>query len=183
MKKYEILILAFTLAAINTVIFSSCNKAKTTTEEETMECNPIDPTESILFSHNVGNNIKENNIEIIRIVLHRKAYNCDKKLGICEIYIFGQQIYKLDQDSLLPSRDIIYELSNGEETGNLTLLIATDVHNIDPVELDLYVDEDIYGYNDDSSKKIIVPQGVYHYNPNMGEHGGYMVNYSYSSSI
>ena len=173
-------------AVVVAVAFFACNKENEPTTQQTTELiqneiDMVDPTENILFLNRINDHHKGliPGVDILIIKLHRKSMNYDKKLGICEIWFMGSQLYTNMNDSILPSREIYYELEHNEKSDKLLLLLASDVSGIAPSELKLFVDEDIYGYDESMTKCVSVPQGVYLYDPNLGEYGGYSVNYSF----
>lgn len=188
MKKRNYIVAALMLVvAVAAAVLVGCKKEKSTDNGQNLNennqiGNSIGDTDDILFFNHLENVNKYNpgGIDIIRIDLRRKSTNCQEGIGICNIYIFGEQIYKSEQDSLMPSREILYEINTNQKSDNLVLLIANDVSSFNPEELDLFVDEDIYGYDDNTTKRVIVPQGIYQYDPNLGKYGGYTVGYSFS---
>ncbi len=171
------------IVAAGIVILQSCKKE----QNKSLNCQTVqneieysDPTQNILFYNNINSNTNKESFfaKILKMRLYRKSRHCMSGFGICEIYIFGQQVYKGILDTLQPSREIYYELSSQNPTDTIFLLLATDVSNVDRRDLDLYVDEDIYGYDDNFTIQVMVPQGVYHYDQARGEYGGYAVNYT-----
>lgn len=181
MNKIKYIISAFIVVAVSALIIVGCRK-ETTIDQNlnniTDSDGYVDPTDDILFYNNVGNSTAKD-VSIFKISLFRKSRNCNGGFGICRLEILWMVVYKTETDSLPPSREIIYEIDTNQKFGNLTLLLATDVSDFKPDELDLYVDEDIYGHNDDFSEEVFVPQGVYRYNPKLGEYGGYVVEYTF----
>ncbi|MGN0088063.1 MAG: hypothetical protein ACI35Y_03415 [Candidatus Limimorpha sp.] len=170
------------IAAAGVMTIQSCKKESSILfchEQTGNEADTTDITHNILFYNNINNIVKDNYFaKVLRMKLFRKSKNCESGLGICEIYIFEQQVYKGKSDIFAPSREIYYEIGNDSQCDTLILLLASDVSNIESPELDLYVDEDIYGFDDNFTTQVTFPQGVYHYNNSLGEYGGYAVNYT-----
>ena len=170
------------IAAAGVMTIQSCKKESSILfchEQTRNEADTTDITHNILFYSNINNIGKDNYFaKVLRMKLFRKSKNCESGLGICEIYIFEQQVYKGKSDIFAPSREIYYEIGNDSQCDTLILLLASDVSNIESPELDLYVDEDIYVFDDNFTTQVTVPQGVYHYNNSLGEYGGYAVNYT-----
>ena len=198
MKNLKYIMATLMVALIVAVVCVSCKKEKeqSTISSENQPQNEIinndDITADLLFFQNLD--ICKEPVpggflaKIIHIDLRRKSTHCQEGLGICNVYIFGQQIYKSDSDfgSLEPSREIDYAIlidttaKSVDRHMELTLLLSSDVSGYKTEELQLYVDEDIYGYDNDSDDMIVVPEGVYQYDSSLGKFGGYTVNYVYS---
>lgn len=183
MNRFRNIIAPIAVAAILAAVIIGCTKKDEiqTPKRVPTEVNADDVTENLVFFNQINGNLKEQNsgVDILVIKLHRKSMGCDKKLGICEIWFLGTQLYKSTIDTLLPSREIYYTLEHDEKSDKLLLLLATDVSGIDSSELKLFVDEDICCYDETMTKSVTVPQGIYHYDQNLGEFGGYSVNYSF----
>lgn len=186
-KKSRIVAVVATLliAAARLITIQSCKKEQnkllnTQTVQNEIECQ--DQTQNILFYNSINNITNKESFfaKILKMRLYRKSRQCKGGFGICEIYILGQQVYKGMLDSLQPSREIYYEISSQNQADTLILLLASDVSNIDYRDLDLYVDEDIYGFDENFTTQVMVPQGVYHYDQTRGEYGGYAVNYTFN---
>lgn len=181
--KFLVAVATVFIAAAGIVILQSCKKE----QNKSLNCHTVqneiehtDSTQNILFYNSINSSTDKESFfaKILKMRLYRKSRHCKDGFGICEIYIFGQQVYKGIPDTLQPSREIYYEISSQNPADTIFLLLATDVSNIDYRDLDLYVDEDIYGYGDDFTTQVMVPHGVYHYDQARGEYGGYAVNYT-----
>lgn len=140
----------------------------------------FDPTDGLLFLNDISRYKSSNSlIKLIQIDLWRRSKNCDK-LGICEVIILGDTVYQSKYYEG-PSRQILValECQNQKTNAILNILLSGPIpEGITSDDLRFYVDEDIYGYDEESGDYVVFPQGIYEFNPNLGEYGGYSVLYS-----
>jgi len=147
-----------------------------------------DPT-SILTFHDISSNQydieKSSTIPIIKILLWRRGCPegpCLCGLGVCEVWLPENQIWKssvilkdLKEDSE-PSREVIVPLDSYQSgVGFLSLFLAKDVSEFDVEDLILYVDENISDSFEGDT--IILLEGEYPFDPEMGDFGGYKIEY------
>ncbi len=168
------------------IAFAGCNEDENNPVSVSQNNYPIenvdeiDPTDVLLFTNNKPEykNSKAP-IKLIQIDLWRRHHDCER-LGICEIMILGDTIYQSKYFDN-PLRQIVMAIDgqNQETSSILNLLLAEPIpEGITSDELRFYVDEDIYGYEENSDDYVVFPQGIYDFNPNLGEYGGYSVFYS-----
>lgn len=143
-----------------------------------------DPT-SILTFHDISSNQydieKSSIIPIILIKLWRRGCPdgpCLCGLGACQVWLLGNQIWKssvLKEDSE-PSREVMVPLDSYQSgVGFLSLFLAKDVSEFDEDDLILYVDENISDSFEGDT--IILLEGEYPFDPEMGDFGGYKIKY------
>jgi hypothetical protein len=146
-----------------------------------------DPTSILNFYDITSNHYNKEKalIPIIKIRLWRRSCPigyCLCGLGVCEVWFLGHQIYKSSlilkdfKEDSKPSREVIVPLDTYESgVGYLRLFLADDVSEFDEEDLMLYVDEDIYDSFEGDT--IILLEGEYPFDPELGEFGGYKIKY------
>lgn len=181
------------ITTVSSLIFAlySCSKDELSTNDENNVENPIktneskndndDATSHLLFC-NDQNVLGKGSIKIIEIKLWRKKNDCLSGLGICSVSILGYQVWKStnDYDLSYASRTILCSVEDKTVCNKtMNLVLATPTNGLSNSDLQFYVDEDIYGYDEESNDYIMIKKGVYQYNPNIGQFGGYVVNFDF----
>ncbi len=150
---------------ILTVIFSGLLLISCEKEIEKEEVN----TDYLLFKSDVSK------VGIaINLRLWRKSTNCFSRLGIC--FIERKVIEPGTKLTNINSRDNVIITVNETDT-NITLLLSTEVSGLSNEDLLFDVEEELILELDDKSFKI--PKGIYQYNENLGEFGGYNIAVSF----
>lgn len=186
----------FAIAIVTVACIEACSKNQRTMEimqtngqEDDSDFN-CQQTDNILFYNNYE--VSKEGIpggfiyKIIYMPLWRRHCECTCGLGICHLYVFKHKFFKSNRDQC-PSRYIEYAIAidttaKGVHSSNFTLLLASDVSSLSLEDLYLYVDEDLYGFEEESDDMIFVPSGIYEYDGTLGEYGGYVIPYSYTFS-
>ncbi len=179
-------------AIVSGLIFAlySCSKDELSNNDENNVENPVktnngkindDATSHLLF-YNDQNVLGKGSVKIIEIDLWRRKYDCLHGLGICSVSILGHQVWKStsDYDLSFASRTILCSVEDKTVFNKtMNLVLATPTNGLSTIDLQFYVDEDIYGYDEETNDYIIIKKGVYQYNPNIGLFGGYVVDFDF----
>lgn len=146
----------------------SCSKDELSTNDENNVENPVktnenkndndDATSHLLFC-NDQNVLGKGSIKIIEIKLWRKKNDCLSGLGICSVSILGYQVWKStsDYDLSYASQTILFSVEDKTVYNKtMNLVLATPTNGLSNSDLQFYVDEDIYGYDEKSNDYIMI---------------------------
>ncbi len=113
-------------------------------------------------------------IIIIRVKLWRKNQNCLHKIGVCKIEILPDDKSGHIFDE---GREIDIPFLTEFEGGNIFIYFSQDVSSYSQNDLELSIDGDVYvdDENDISQDSFKAPDGIYDFDPNLGDYGGYTI--------
>jgi hypothetical protein len=196
MKLNQKLILTIALGSVGILYLLSCSKSKNdlkvedkasttqlsqiTTSSSYSEEEITNLANSIMLTSNpdltaFNWNSVEINSETPFIRLWQRRLNCNR-LGICEFFpkpIKRPSIEDTEMGRILP---VSLSLDNNNKLNNLIFYVRNDLSNYPDESKQFIVDDSLFLNLDTLGfEKIIIPSGIYNYNPNIGIKGGYEV--------
>jgi len=149
----------FILLIISGFFIFSCNKEKVSNLDE------LKSTDALMFKNSMDKTEGD-----IAWRLWRKSRNCFGGIGICHI---EKNSLKSNQTS---SRDnVVIPVSYNDDF--VVFNFSQDVSNFNVDELKFYIDEKLT--LNMGEKMLIINEGVYDYDSNIGEFGGYKIPISF----
>jgi hypothetical protein len=184
MKKTFFLIGIFSVFAL----ISSCDKAdvfnpnQQQSESIFKSSDEDDPTENLDLKISVSSSdsalISSNKSRGPIATLWRKKSNC-RKLGICEWFPKNNDVI---DSRTFEGREIVTPIIYNASTGVIEPIILEFTSSpvfLSQEDIKFYVDEDfeieVTSEMDLPFRKVVIPEGIIEYNPEIGEYGGYIL--------